>query len=382
MKDRKGPGRILLVDLLRSFAILTVMVHHLGFQYITAPASSPILDRLWYRLWINGGYGVTVFFVLSGYVITRLIAQGSRGLFDPDFREFYSRRAGRILPLLALTVLWGALFLAFPCPGHPYEYVFHHPGAVFSLPFWLSIPTFTFNWFKPLWPGASPDYGLHWDILWSLSVEEQFYFAYPFLLKKLGNEKRLKAFLLMLIFFPPVFMAARTFYFPHVEVPILGGLAPFGAIATGCLLELASRRFGPALERHKGVSVLTTLAGLSLFLAAFLHQDYKADFWGHIVGSPSITWGVFLFLLGGFHLDLFRWPIWKPLALPGILCYGGYLLHPLFLFLFWPLISGMDGFLAYALYAGATLALAYLSYRFFEVPANRWVRGLLGARRS
>ncbi len=378
---RATPGsldRILLVDLLRSFAILTVLIHHLGFQFITAPPPTPFLQTLWYRLWINGGYGVTVFFVLSGYVITRLIAQQPRGLFDPDLRDFYSRRAGRILPLLVLTCLAGALMLAFPQPGRPYDYVFKNPQATFDLPFWLSIPSFSLFWFKNLWPGAAPDYGLHWDILWSLSIEEQFYFAYPFILKWLGNEKRLKVFLLLLIFFPAVFATAHAFYFPRVEVPILGNLAPYGAIATGCFLHLTMRRFDPWLSKRKAVQVAIALGGLVLFLSAFLHQDFKADVWGHSVMGLAIVGGVFGFLWGGSYLALFRSALWKPLAIPGILCYGGYLLHPALLYFLWPWLTGMDGFLAFFLYAAATFTLAALSYHFYEVPMNRWIRKTFG----
>src|SRR5579883_3455216 len=98
-------NRIQIVDLVRAASILTVMAHHLGFHYITKASSSSFLAFAWYKLWINGGYGVTIFFVVSGFVITRLIDAQPRphGLFNPDFRDFYARRAGRILPLLATT---------------------------------------------------------------------------------------------------------------------------------------------------------------------------------------------------------------------------------------------------------------------------------------
>jgi peptidoglycan/LPS O-acetylase OafA/YrhL len=319
--------------------------------------------------------------VLSGFVITRLVAQQPtpHGLFRPDLRDFYARRAGRILPLLALTCVVGAVMFLFPDPGRAYGYVIKNPQHPFTLSFWLSIPTFTFYWFKHLWPGAGADYGLHWDILWSLSIEEQFYFLYPFMLRKLGDRRKLKLFLLLVIFFPPLFQALHGFYFPRTQVPILGQLAPFAALATGCLLYLAVERFGPLLAKDKRAAMLTTLAGLALFLIAFLHQDYRADVLGHILVTPGITWGIFLLVLGGIHLDFLGARTLAPLAWPGVLCYGGYLLHPLMFYFLWPVLTGLNEWLAFFLLAGVTFTVAWLVYRIFEWPMNKKVRRWCGA---
>jgi peptidoglycan/LPS O-acetylase OafA/YrhL len=120
---------------------------------------------------------------------------------------------------------------------------------------------------------------------------------------------------------------------------------------------------------------------LALFLGAYLHQDYKADILGHIFGVFLISWGAFLLLLGGLHLDFLRGRLWAPLAFPGTLSYGGYLLHPAILFFLWPLLTGRNDFGAFAIYASATFFLAYLSYRFFEMPVNTWVRRTWGRSR-
>jgi peptidoglycan/LPS O-acetylase OafA/YrhL len=369
--------RIQIVDLVRAAAILTVLAHHLGFHYITRPSHPYFLAFLWYKLWVNGGYGVTIFFVVSGFVITRLIAAqpAPYGLFNPDFRDFYTRRAGRILPLLASTCLFGILMISFfQSPSHPYQYFFKEPGVRFSPSFWFSIATFTFYWFKLLCHSASGHYGLHWDLLWSLSVEEQFYFCYPYLLKKLGRERNLRLFLVVLIFFPPVFAALHSFYFPDKAIPILGDLAPFAAIGMGCLLYLASERFNTRLSENKTASFILCLLGLLIFLNAYLRQDYKADVGGHILNGSLITWGMFLFLLGGLHLEFFNSKMWIPLAHPGILSYGGYLIHPAVLYFLWPLLTGLNEYLAYLVFAVGTFTVAQLSYRFFEVPVNSWVR--------
>ncbi len=373
--------RIQIVDLVRAVAILTVLAHHLGFHYIVQPSSSPFLAWAWYKIWVNGGFGVTIFFVVSGFVITRLIASQGRpyGLFNPDLREFYTRRVGRILPLLTLICVAGIIMISFfPNPTHPFEYCFKNPKAFFSASFWLSIMTFTFYWYKILWHSAAADYGLHWDLLWSLSVEEQFYFFYPFLLKKLGGERNLRLFLVILIFFPPVFGALHSFYFSHTSIPVLGNLGPFAAIAMGCLLYLATERFKNYLSGNKMAAFLLCGFGLAIFLKAYLHQDFKADILGHLFGDAFITWGVFFFLLGGLHLDFFNSKLWAPLARPGVLSYGGYLIHPTLLYLLWPFMTGKNEYLAILIFILGTFAVAQLSYQFYEVPVNLWVRRVLG----
>ena len=104
--------RLQVVDLVRAFAILIVLAHHLGLATISKPSKSFSLAYLWYRVWINGYFGVTIFFVVSGFVITRLIASEPGGLFNPDFKEFYIRRIGRIFPLLVLVCLIGIIVIS------------------------------------------------------------------------------------------------------------------------------------------------------------------------------------------------------------------------------------------------------------------------------
>jgi peptidoglycan/LPS O-acetylase OafA/YrhL len=77
--------RLQVIDLVRAFSILAVLAHHLGCYYISKQSQSSFLAYLWFRFMINGSFGVTMFFVVSGFVITRLIASQPDGLFNPDF---------------------------------------------------------------------------------------------------------------------------------------------------------------------------------------------------------------------------------------------------------------------------------------------------------
>ena len=97
--------KLQILDLLRGFSILSVLAVHL--QVLRPSPSNPLLRSLWEHFSIPGFYGVTIFFVISGFLITRLIDQNLNGLFHPDIRGFYTRRAARILPLLGVIAIVG-----------------------------------------------------------------------------------------------------------------------------------------------------------------------------------------------------------------------------------------------------------------------------------
>jgi len=138
-----------IIDILRSVGILAVLSIHFKF----AGLLNPSLDSRWVCILFtlfskNGICGVYLFFVISGYLITGLIAEGPGGLTRPDLRFFYGRRAGRIFPLLTLVCLIGAVLMHFgPSGKEPFALFVHNYPAVYSPGFWLSIATFSYNWF-------------------------------------------------------------------------------------------------------------------------------------------------------------------------------------------------------------------------------------------
>lgn len=131
-----------------------------------------------------GRLSVTLFFVLSGYLITWLLLVEKNATGGIDVRRFYVRRILRIWPLYFLVVL--ASFLVLPRLG-----VFHVPGLTdsigahfgitFSL-FVLFLPQLALSLYDPV-PFAEP--------AWSIGVEEQFYLLWPLLLRRTKNFPRL-----------------------------------------------------------------------------------------------------------------------------------------------------------------------------------------------
>jgi len=385
--------RLQVVDLVRAFAILLVLTHHLGLASISKPSESFSLAYLWYRVWINGFFGVTIFFVVSGFVITRLIASEPGGLFNPDFKEFYIRRIGRISPLLVLVCLIGIIVISvFPENSQAFAYILKDPNSHLTPAFWASIATFSFNWYQIFSAHIHEKYGvgLYWGVLWSLAIEEQFYLFYPFILKSLRNERNLILFLITIIISSPLCGKLFTAVFSDYSALEKNSFGNFGFIAIGCLLYLVSIRYKDFLSRNRNKCLQFCFIGLFLAGAFYWHIYVSVNYWWFFWEPPFLTlfaptflaFGAFFFLLGGLHLDFFNSKYWSVLGWIGKLSYGGYLYHAFVLYLLWPFFAGRNEWLDFFIFALVTFGLAELSYRYFEVPVNLFIRRLLNPKQK
>ncbi|MET0676680.1 MAG: acyltransferase family protein, partial [Bradyrhizobium sp.] len=144
------------IDYVRAVAVLAVIGFHYGV---------PGFD--------GGFVGVDIFFVISGYLISRLIWAGLR-TDSFSFRTFYDRRARRLLPALYVTLVGTGVVAWFLAPPDDYRMFFG--SAVSTLLFSSNI----FFWFQTGYFDL-PTIGKVLIHTWSLSVEEQFYFMFPVL---------------------------------------------------------------------------------------------------------------------------------------------------------------------------------------------------------
>ncbi|HZE90931.1 MAG TPA: acyltransferase [Rhizobacter sp.] len=159
------PAHLPSLDGVRGLAIALVFVHTLN----VLDRSGDLLGTGVARLAGMGWVGVQLFFVLSGFLITRnlLELQGS-----PDyFRSFWGRRVLRIFPLYYATLIF--FFVVWPLLGElPAQYAADVPH---QWPLWL----FLSNWTS--WAGIG---GMSLPHFWSLAVEEQFYLVWPFVVHR------------------------------------------------------------------------------------------------------------------------------------------------------------------------------------------------------
>ncbi len=335
------------IDGLRAIAVLAVVIYH----------ADP-------RLLPGGFVGVDVFFVISGYLITALLAAEWQRAGRIDFAAFYARRARRILPasiVLVLAVMAAAVLLL----GR-YGEVFDRIGesAVASLLFLANV---YFQYRSGGYFDAPVD-GMALLHLWSLSVEEQFYLVYPLLL------------MLLLRFFPGgvkrrlVVLALASMllaeYWVHIlpERAFFQMPARFWELAAGALVALSTARALPvARDRWLLPTGLLVIGGAYWF----------TPMWGYFPAAgalPAVT-GAALVLLAvhrgavdGLAGALLRT---RPFVAIGLVSYSLYLWH-------WPLLA-IDGNLRFdpapiswrlALCVLA-LGLAWLSWRYVELPFRR-----------
>lgn len=317
------------IDGLRTLAVVPVVLFHAGIPHI------------------EGGYvGVDVFFVISGFLITGIIARElTSGRFS--LLEFYRRRARRIFP--ALTLVGSATLLVGAAVLTPQE--FRSLGesaasiAIFgsNIYFWKSVSYFD--------PGVQPL--LH---TWSLAVEEQYYLFFPLFLMLMHGKRKWMIAGLWLIFGSSLLLSAMLVAAkPGAAFYLLPSRA--WELMLGGLLALGS--FGEARSERAGR--IASATGLLLILVPVFTYDASTPFPGlaalpPVLGTALLIWG------RGWGLSA------RPLVAIGLLSYSLYLWHV-------PVIEFAkyltDGPLTLLGGVGASLlslALAALTYRFVETP--------------
>ncbi len=169
MSIPRGIRYIPAIDGLRAVAVVAVMLYHLGFS------------------WIPGGFlGVDLFFVISGYVITRLILdsiQRSEGL---DLRAFYKARIRRLFPPLVFVIVVTIFYISIWAPETMRRFISDSPFALLGGMNWWLVFRHT-DYFDAI---SRPPLLQH---TWSLGVEAQFYLLWPLILllvlRRFGKSK-------------------------------------------------------------------------------------------------------------------------------------------------------------------------------------------------
>ena len=329
------------IDGLRAVAVLAILFFHLQVPYF------------------QGGYvGVDIFFVISGFLITRIIKRDvEAGTFS--FREFYLRRARRLLPALYVTL--AATFLVSTLMFSP-DHLKRVGSALISALFWTS------NFFFWSETGYFDAEGVVKPLLhtWSLGVEEQFYLVWPLATVTFLASSRLRRWLpgfLVLVAIGSVWWAevmfatdpAAAFFFP------VGRLFEFGIGALLVwLIEFQPRR-AIWLE--------------PLLLVAFFGIAYSVFFfnrWTEIPGVaalvPTLCAALAIYAGRAKYLGSLlrnRIAVWI-----GLISYSLYLVH-------WPIVVFMTyrtfvfGGRMKLLICCLSLLLAWLLYTFVETPFRR-----------
>ncbi len=170
MATKRGIQYIPAIDGLRAIAVMAVLLYHLGFN------------------WIPGGFlGVDLFFVISGYVITRLLLDSIERSGGLDLRAFYLARLRRLLPALVFMLITTAIAVGIWAPDTIKRFLIDTPFALTGSMNWWLVGRHL-DYFEAI---GRPSLLQH---TWSLAVEAQFYLVWPLILLlvlKFFGKKRL-----------------------------------------------------------------------------------------------------------------------------------------------------------------------------------------------
>ena len=328
------------IDGLRAIAVLAVVFFHAGFAGFA-----------------GGFVGVDVFFVISGFLITKLIVD------DPRFSllAFYQRRARRILPALAVVVL--ATSVAAYIFFMPEEFLAFSKSVVATTLFSSNI----LFWHETGYFDAPRDLKplLH---TWSLAVEEQFYFVYPLLLIFCRRVLRSRWIALLLpLCLISLWASAHAVSSRDEEAAFY--LAPFRAweFLLGTLLAVGAV---PQLG-HRVARELLAALGLALIVWSVVTYSEALPFPGLNALAPCVGAALLIWLGGEQETFVGRVLSTPPLVFIGLLSYSIYLWHwPLFVFAHYILMQDLAWSAKVALVL-ATFPLSYLSWRYVELPVRR-----------
>lgn len=348
------------IDGLRAIAVLSVIVFHLNSR------------------WLHGGFiGVDIFFVISGYLITKIIYTDI--LNDQfSFKQFYQRRINRILPVFFLVMFVTAFF----------AWYILLPDE-FNL-FLKSLKRTTYFWENMFF---AQNTGGYWDVkaeqmpilhTWSLAVEEQFYILLPFLLlflfKLRLNKSKILITLAILAFIS--FLLAQlsplsVWLTKYNYYSLITGRA--GELLVGSIIGIISVKSEPTENDNRSTKLnnfisknIMTLIGffmVALSLAFLSEKRLYPSFWAFI---PTIG-SAFIIFFYDKNTYIARLLSIKPIVFIGTISYSLYLWH-------WPIIvltkqylfvENFSGLTQYLFVMTLTVLLSILCFYLVEKPCRK-----------
>lgn len=341
------------LDGLRALAVVAVMLYHLHYS------------------WAPGGLlGVGIFFVLSGYLITGILLRQWNQQHRLDFKDFWIRRAKRLLPAL-FTMLIVVIVLS---------YFLHQNQLLVIRQDSLAAVLYVSNWwyiFHQVSYFQSLGQPSPFEHLWSLAVEEQFYLLFPLLLwfglRWLSNSKWLLAVSLGMAVVSACLMS--WLYQPGVDPSrvYFGTDTRAFALLIGCALAILSpgQTLKEPLSKKKKwlVDVLGTISLLILLGFIFGMSQYNSFlFQGGLVLISIIT-AILIAVITQPTSMLGKLFAWKPLKWLGERSYGIYLWHFPIIILSSP-VSNITGikWTRIIFQVLMTIGVAAVSYRWIENP--------------
>jgi peptidoglycan/LPS O-acetylase OafA/YrhL len=335
------------LDGMRTIAFLLVFLSHSGAHNI-----------------VPGGFGVTVFFFLSGYLITTLLRREYEKNQFINFKHFYLRRIVRIWPAFYLVLFLGAILtLTGVLEGE------------MQLPGFLSQVLHYYNYYEAFvsTSGIAPGTGVYW----SLAVEEHFYCLFPFLyislLKRRVSPQRQRLIIWGICLAILIWRCVLVFGMGATESRIFHlSDTRIDSILFGCALAVTGN---PVLDPPYGSDRLwkyfVVPGGITLLLLSFLWRSPEYETTLRYTIQGIALHGLFIAAIRFPDWGVFQILNWSWMRFIGLLSYSLYLVHA-------TVIEGVDLYLpqiSVALQGAISLLisfiLAYAIYRYIELPFGK-----------
>ena len=331
----------------RAVSIILVIISHGGLGHL-----------------VPGGLGVTIFFFISGYLITSLLISELRTSSKISIRKFYLRRFWRLSPPVVVYVLLSGVLI--------YLVTGKINMAELAASIFYFANYYTLYWgYEPLPFGPSP-----LKILWSLAVEEHYYiFFAPLLAIVFNNTKKLFFFIIFLILTPLllrfylVYIHSETFVnqgMTYMATELRVDSIAWGALLAWLVSKYSSSTLSKIFDKKMAIGLGVTILILCLVLR---DERFRESLRYSLQGLALLP--IFYATLYGRSANSIKGLLQnKYLVMVGKLSYSLYLYHWLALVLA-NLIVGSDK-LTYSwmiFYYFLSIILAVASYRFIEVPS-------------
>jgi len=356
------------IDVLRGLAILLVVIRHthLRIPFDKADLMRFVPDPLINAIFISGNEGVIIFFVTSGFIITMTSLNRYSELGRINVKQFYLFRFARIAPcLIGLLIILTILHFA-GVNGYVINSKFDYFESLFS------ALTFHLNWLEGMKGYLPPS----WDVLWSLSVEEVFYIAFPLVCLFTRKKEVLYLVLFALIVIGPFYRLSlegqkiwqSKAYFSNMD-----------SIAVGCLFALLTHK------QEISKTVTRVLSALGALIVFFVLIEKRGSFYPFLsefsLFKTLLSVGVGMLLISAVRQQLkpLIQRLLAPLIIYGRLSYEVYLTH------IFVVLIGVNHFRKYGVelnYAFFWLIaililsgiLGHLVERYFSAPMNSMIR--------
>jgi peptidoglycan/LPS O-acetylase OafA/YrhL len=369
-----GKKHLASLDSLRGIGVILIFAQHFNVP-------NPYILFGWIGLWI--------FFSLSGYLITEGLLKMRALPIRQYFARFYLKRAFRILPaFLVFFPIAVALYFTFP----------HWLAGSSTLgDYWIYIVTFTFNHYPVQMPAAGAFWFAH---LWSLSVEEQFYVVWPWLIFFLPIKWLKKVVPAWILLAPVLRLIVSSLYGGDVHARMVVAhslLCQADGFAIGGCVAI----FRDQLPRQsRKLLWIMTVAVIAIGLVNYFAGASAAGSYWRTLGWPHHFLGEFnyqsvwsysviniwaatliLASLQGTAPAILNFP---PLVFLGRISYGAYLSHAPLLGVYFYYLRPIDtfsvrGLVIFLIWFANVILVSWLSFRFIELPFLR-IKNRLGGK--